>query len=273
MVFIILPVLILWNALMDLRTKLSVGFVLSLAALYVNICVFYRLVLLSLTCYSGVICSIIRFRYINGLVRTEDYFWNVVNVAIWSTIESGACITAGCIATLRPLFKCILDRARASSELSRTNTTPLSRSARSTQVSYLPKSAHSSSTPHYDIALAEIDRACCSSEDKRPELQYSCEPLSSVSLAPTGDEVVTLSSDIGFRRTSMEPILDSPELAIAEFGRHYDTKEWPGEETEKTQDQSARESWSFRKDTVVVIASARHRPNPSPVSSECYGKV
>jgi len=258
---------------MDLRTKLSVGFVLSLAALYVPICLFCRLFLLSLTQFSGFICSIIRFRYINGLVRTEDYFWNVVNVAIWSTIEAGACIAAGCIATLRPLFKCALDRARGASELSGTITTPLSRSARSTQLSYLPKSAHSSPTPHYDIALAEIDRACCSSENKRPGVQYSCEPLSSVSLAPTGDEVVTLSSDIGLKRTSMEPILDRPDLTIAGSRRHYDTKEWPEKEAEKMQDQSARESWSFRKSTVAVTASTHQIPTSALVSHERYGEV
>jgi hypothetical protein len=33
LVFIILPVFILWNASMDIRSKLSVGFILSLAAL------------------------------------------------------------------------------------------------------------------------------------------------------------------------------------------------------------------------------------------------
>ncbi|KAA8620946.1 hypothetical protein PtrSN002B_005341 [Pyrenophora tritici-repentis] len=253
-IFVILPVLLLWNAQMDLRSKLSIGFVLSLAAL-------------------GCICSIIRFPYIDGLARTKDFFWNVVNVSIWSTIEAGACITAGCIATLRPLFKHVLHRARGSNALSGSNTTTLSRSGRSTQQSYTPKSAHGSSTPHYDIALAEIDRDCCGAEDKQPGIEYSLEPISSVSLAPNGEEAITLSSDIGHTRTSMDPILGRQDLPVPELGWHYSSSEGPGKEPAKNHDRSARVSWSFRKDAVLDIPPILQRPTTAPASPDCYGEV
>ncbi|CAA9960858.1 hypothetical protein PTMSG1_04242 [Pyrenophora teres f. maculata] len=253
-IFVILPVLILRNAQMDLRSKLSVGFILSLAAL-------------------GFICSIIRFRYIDGLARTEDFFWNVVNVSIWSTIEAGACITAGCIATLRPLFKRALDRARGSSALSEANTTPLSRSGRSTQLSYMPKSAHGSSTPHYDIALAEIDRDCCSSEDKLPQVRYPFDPVTSVSLGSNGEEEVTLSSDIGHKRTSMDPILGRHKLIVPEFDWHYGSGEGLEKEAAKNNDRNAHVSGSFRKDAVVDTAPILQIPTFAPTSPDCYGEV
>lgn len=255
---------------MGLRSKLSVGFVLSLAALYVST---YCIGSFILTLHSGCICSIIRFRYIDGLVRTQDFFWTVVNVATWSTIEAGACIAAGCIATLRPLFKYTFRLARGSSALSDAKATPLSRSKRSTQLSCIPKSTHSSSTPHYDIALAEIDRECYVTEDKRLGVPYLCEPMSAVSLARTGDEAATLSSDIGNRRTSTEPILGRPELAVPELSWHYGLKGGTGKEAGKKQDQSVRGSWSFVKDTVVDTASKRPRPTSAPASHDCYGQV
>lgn len=193
---------------------------------------------------------------------------------MWSTIEAGACITAGCLATLRPLLKHTFHLAMGSSALSDANTTPLSRSGRSTQVSCVTrKSAQGSSTPHYDIALAEIDRTCCSSEDKRPVVRYSCEPISTVSLAPTSDEGVSLSSDMSNRRTSMEPILERRELAISELNWHYGSKEGARKEAGKRRDRSVRGSWSFVKDTMVDAASKRQRPTSAPTLQDRYGQV
>ncbi|OCK82007.1 hypothetical protein K432DRAFT_294167 [Lepidopterella palustris CBS 459.81] len=92
-IFALLPVFILWDSKMDIRTKISVGFILSLGAV-------------------GSICSIIRFRYIDGLTRTDDFFWNATNCAIWSTIEPGTGIIAGSLATMRPFFRLIFRTAR-----------------------------------------------------------------------------------------------------------------------------------------------------------------
>jgi len=78
---------------LDRRSKLSVGFVLCLGTL-------------------GSVCSIVRFKYIDGLGSHEDFFWNAANVSIWSTLEMATGIIAGCLATMRPLFKKLVYRAR-----------------------------------------------------------------------------------------------------------------------------------------------------------------
>ncbi|OCL06326.1 hypothetical protein AOQ84DRAFT_223942 [Glonium stellatum] len=92
-IFAMLPVSILWHTKMDVRSKLSVGFILTLSTL-------------------GSICSVIRFKYVDGLTRLDDFFWNATNCAIWSAIEPGAGIIAGCLATMRPLFRRAFDTTR-----------------------------------------------------------------------------------------------------------------------------------------------------------------
>lgn len=42
---------------------------------------------------------------------TADFLYATVDVAIWSCIETGLSITAGCAATLKPLFKEFLSRS------------------------------------------------------------------------------------------------------------------------------------------------------------------
>jgi hypothetical protein len=91
-IFALLPIPLLWNATMDRRSKLSVGLILSLGAF-------------------GSICSLVRFKYIDSLGDRNDFFWNAANVSIWSTIEMGTGIIAGCLATMRPLFKKFMYRA------------------------------------------------------------------------------------------------------------------------------------------------------------------
>ena len=109
--FLIMPVFLLWNMNMNRKSKISAGFVLSLAALFVHS--WYTLTAYLLTIDSGSICSIIRFQYVDGITQTEDFFWNAVNISIWSTIEAGASIIAGCLATLRPFLKCVISKARS----------------------------------------------------------------------------------------------------------------------------------------------------------------
>lgn len=92
-IYAILPVTILWHAQMDRRTKSVCAFVLSLGAF-------------------GSICSLVRFKYINGLSVSPDFFWNAANISIWSTVELGMGIVACSLATLRPLFKKLFYSAR-----------------------------------------------------------------------------------------------------------------------------------------------------------------
>lgn len=39
------------------------------------------------------------------LLASEDFLYDTVDVAIWSSVEQGMAITAGCFATLQPLVK------------------------------------------------------------------------------------------------------------------------------------------------------------------------
>lgn len=95
-IFALLPIFVLRTANMPRRAKLSVSFILALGAL-------------------GSVASIVRLAYINGLnSSSSDFFVEAVNIAIASNIEPGLGIIAGSLATLRPLLRTIMDRARIS---------------------------------------------------------------------------------------------------------------------------------------------------------------
>lgn len=40
--------------------------------------------------------------------RSRDFLWETTDIAIWSTVEQGLAITAGSLATIRPLFTIVL---------------------------------------------------------------------------------------------------------------------------------------------------------------------
>lgn len=84
----ILPIFVLRQADLSLRTRLAVCFVLMLGTL-------------------GSIMSVVRLPYIKGLAQGPNFFRGAVKITIWSIIEPGFGITAACLVTLRPLFKCV----------------------------------------------------------------------------------------------------------------------------------------------------------------------
>ncbi|KAF2673665.1 hypothetical protein BT63DRAFT_410641 [Microthyrium microscopicum] len=86
LIFAIMPIYLLWNVTMDMRSKISAGLILSLGGF-------------------GSICSIVRFLYVKNLGFHDDFFFAAVNISIWSTIELGTGIVAGSLATMRPLLK------------------------------------------------------------------------------------------------------------------------------------------------------------------------
>jgi hypothetical protein len=69
---------------------------------------------------------------------------NATNIAIWSTIEPGAGIVAGCLATLRPLLKRFLDTARSMRSSASRST---KENSRSSQASSNPKGFEGRHTP------------------------------------------------------------------------------------------------------------------------------
>lgn len=59
---------------------------------------------------SGSTATIIRLPYTSTLKPyKEDFLYRTTDFAIWTTVEVGVGITAGCIATLKPLFKAALE--------------------------------------------------------------------------------------------------------------------------------------------------------------------
>jgi hypothetical protein len=157
----------------------------------------------------------IRFRYVDGITQTDDFFWNVVNISIWSTIEAGACIVAGCLATLRPLLKRAIHQAKESTALSGC-VKQVSKSIRSGSRSQ-SNSNGSSTTPQHDTTT-DLER-------KRSAATVAVDPTFLEYLARPGEEVIPLSSDIGNKRMSTEPILERPEPVeflwpVESKGRH-----------------------------------------------------
>lgn len=173
---------------MDRKSKFSVGCVLCLAAL-------------------GCICSMIRFRYVDGLTQIEDFFWNAVNIAIWSTIEAGASIIAGCLATLRPFMKRVIVKARSSNSLSGC-VKHVTKSLRS------GTGSNSSSIPHANTTLSNTRPETKGKERHTRTVQ---EPIFVEFLALPNEEVIALSSDIGRDRTSTDLILAQRQNTALEF--------------------------------------------------------
>ncbi|KAF4454258.1 hypothetical protein F53441_3259 [Fusarium austroafricanum] len=103
----ILPVFMLYKAHMRKATKVSVSIILGLAAL-------------------ASLCTIIRLPYLKSFSNPNiNYLYNVGNIVIWSTVESGIGIVAGSLPSLRKL---VSNRFHFDSSTDRTpaNTTPFS---------------------------------------------------------------------------------------------------------------------------------------------------
>ncbi|KAM5355004.1 hypothetical protein ACJ41O_001650 [Fusarium nematophilum] len=84
-IFAILPGLIIWKLQLHQRTKILL------------------IPLLAMGCVASS-AVVARFPYLPKL-KEPDFLWNTLDIAIWSTVEQGLAITAGSLATLRPLLK------------------------------------------------------------------------------------------------------------------------------------------------------------------------
>lgn len=63
---------------------------------------------------AGSVCSVVRLAFIDGYAPGNNFFLRSTRFTVWSVAECGICITAASFATLRPLFRCCLQRARGS---------------------------------------------------------------------------------------------------------------------------------------------------------------
>ncbi|PCD26476.1 hypothetical protein AU210_012901 [Fusarium oxysporum f. sp. radicis-cucumerinum] len=80
----ILPIFMLYKSHMRKATKVSVSIILGLGIL-------------------ASLCTIIRLPYLKAFSHPEDYLYHVANIVLWSTLESGIGIIAGCLPSLRKL--------------------------------------------------------------------------------------------------------------------------------------------------------------------------
>ncbi|KAM3071820.1 hypothetical protein ACMFMG_009677 [Clarireedia jacksonii] len=85
-----LPIPLLWNVQLNRNAKLSVGFILSLGAL-------------------ASLSACVRLVYTVNLTNSTDYLFGISDVLIWGYAENGVGMIVGCISTLRPLFRRILN--------------------------------------------------------------------------------------------------------------------------------------------------------------------
>ncbi|KAK8067229.1 integral membrane protein [Apiospora hydei] len=82
---VVLPLWIVWKLKMSLRTKIGLS---------------------ALIC-SGLVASVgpaVRFAYLDKFTQ-PDFLFDTSDVAIWSAVEIGLSVTAGSLATLKPLFR------------------------------------------------------------------------------------------------------------------------------------------------------------------------
>ncbi|KAI0132357.1 hypothetical protein BJ170DRAFT_245328 [Xylariales sp. AK1849] len=99
--FALLPIHIIQGLQMDRRVKLALIPILSIAC--VLVC-YHHLVLVSADLSRASVAVVVRFAYIKDF-ENPDFLWATVDIAIWSNTEQGLAITAGSLATLKPLIK------------------------------------------------------------------------------------------------------------------------------------------------------------------------
>jgi hypothetical protein len=107
-----LPILIVSQLQMNIRTKITVCAILSLGILWASLSI-PPFLLTTNPNQSAAIAVIIRIPFVKILVdNAADFLFSSTDVVIWSAIEPGLAITAANMATLRPLFSAFLSRTK-----------------------------------------------------------------------------------------------------------------------------------------------------------------
>jgi hypothetical protein len=212
-IFVSLPILVIRKANMSVRDKWSVIFVLVIGVL-------------------GSVASVVRLFYINALHSGDQdattFFSNAASIAIVSTIEPGLGITAACLATLRPLFRTLLDRTRSQ----------LSSGSEKNKLSSAERGIHSRggvNSPPQCPQRGEFAQYGFASEHKsraKSEPQVEMGIISSRTSGAGSDEVVvqfdTVQSE---RRDSQTDLL----AELQQARQAYSARIWSGSDNTKTQ--------------------------------------
>ncbi|KAI0852385.1 hypothetical protein F5Y00DRAFT_194323 [Daldinia vernicosa] len=88
--FTLLPLYLIWKLQMDMKLKIVLGPIMCLA-------------------FMASLAVIIRLPYVSDF-KKDDFLYATTNFAIWSAVEQSLAITAGSLATLRPLLRRVSDR-------------------------------------------------------------------------------------------------------------------------------------------------------------------
>lgn len=109
---VLVPIFVLQKSTMPTKRKSVVGGLMVFASLYVSEVMAF-LGPIANNVYRGSVASIVRMLYLHTIsVPTGQFFVNVSNLSIWSTIEPGVGITVASLATLRPLFSSLVEKTR-----------------------------------------------------------------------------------------------------------------------------------------------------------------
>jgi len=96
----LLPVALIWNLRMNQRTKSAIMGILGIG------------------CIASA-AVIVRIPYLHKY-KDPEFLYNTYQISIWSNVEAGLGITAGCLTTLRPLIRFLRDGSSASRSRNRT---------------------------------------------------------------------------------------------------------------------------------------------------------
>jgi hypothetical protein len=172
-------------------------------------------------------------RYVDGLTEFVDFFWVSVQIGTWSTIECGASIIAGCLATLRPLLKHLAVTTRDASVLG----------SCMKQVSWSFRSSarsEQSTLPHYHSKSSDTKAGSSRHQPISITGQMDTPTLLEF-MAHPGEEVFALNGCSRDGRTSTDPILNQqPGVDGVNFP-------WPAKRRDSDRRrQTMHASWTLR---------------------------
>ncbi|KAH8598147.1 hypothetical protein B0O99DRAFT_592039 [Bisporella sp. PMI_857] len=107
-IFSITPIFMVYNLQMDKKTKISVTIMLGFAALCVPSPLLLPRTSANEIGNSASTATIVRIPFISGMRDTSNFLYATIDVAIWSTVETGIGIATSSLATLRPLLRKII---------------------------------------------------------------------------------------------------------------------------------------------------------------------
>jgi hypothetical protein len=247
-VFLVMPIWLLWGSNMTMRTKVAVGLLLAFASM------------------SG-IASISRFPSIQALALPQleffckwmnslsdlnltDQIASAKNIAIWSALEPGIGIIAGCVVVMRPLFR----------GLTGTHKHPSRSYIDDEQMTRTPRRRSPS-----DISVTETVSSIQVEEPQEPKHPAFLEPPNEPDLFPRSSLVkkVFRSSRRDAREPGLSMFLFSAANAASRPGSRSASR--TGSRSGSRSGSRPDTSWSVRPGTGASAISKR----PATMAAEC----